>query len=237
MGTTLRDIIEVIGGGIPDGRAFKAVQTGGPSGGCIPSQHLDIPVDYEALQEAGTIMGSGGIVVMDERTCMVDFARYFLDFAVDESCGKCGPCRLGTWQLLRILEDITQGRGTAADIDLLEEVAVNVMRGSLCGLGMSAPNPVLTTLRYFRDEFVAHVESQVCPALACRDFIAYQIDEENCTGCTVCAQLCPVEGISGARKGAHHINEAVCTKCGVCSNSCTFDAVTTVNAVDVRPLI
>ena len=192
-------------------------------------------MDYESLQAAGTIMGSGGIVVMDERTCMVDFARYFLDFAVDESCGKCGPCRLGTWQLLRILEDITQGKGTAADIELLEELGHNVMRGSLCGLGTSAPNPVLTTLRYFRDEYVAHVESQTCPALACRDYIAYEIDEEKCTGCTVCAGLCPVEGIAGARKGAHQINEAVCTKCGVCSNSCTFDAVKTVNAVDLEP--
>jgi ferredoxin len=170
---------------------------------------------------------------MDERTCMVDFARYFLDFAVDESCGECGPCRLGTRQLLRILEDITQGKGAAADIELLEDVAKSVMRGSLCGLGTSAPNPVLTTLRYFRDEYVAHVESQICPAIACRDFIAYQIDEEKCTGCTACAKLCPVDGISGERKQFHQINAAVCTKCGVCSNTCTFGAVDTVNAVDL----
>ncbi len=235
LGTTLRTMIFDIGGGVAGKHKFKAVQTGGPSGGCLPEDKLDIPVDYESLQAAGTIMGSGGIVVMDERTCMVDFARYFLDFAVDESCGKCGPCRLGTWQLLRILEDITQGKGSVADIELLEELSHNIMRGSLCGLGTSAPNPVLTTLRYFRDEYVAHVESQICPALACRDYIAYEIDQELCTGCTVCAGLCPVEGIAGSRKYAHEINEAVCTKCGVCSNSCTFDAVKTVNKVDLEP--
>jgi len=235
LGTTLRQMIFDIGGGVSGKHRFKAVQTGGPSGGCLPEDQLDIPVDYESLQAAGTIMGSGGIVVMDERTCMVDFARYFLDFAVDESCGKCGPCRLGTWQLLRILEDITQGKGSAADIELLEELGHNIIRGSLCGLGTSAPNPVLSTLRYFRDEYVAHVESQTCPALACRDYIAYQIDEELCTGCTVCAGLCPVDGIAGIRKGAHEINAAVCTQCGVCSNSCVFDAVLTVNRVDLEP--
>jgi len=234
LGTTLRQMIFDIGGGVAGGHRFKAVQTGGPSGGCLPEAELDTPVDYESLQAAGTIMGSGGIVVMDERTCMVDFARYFLDFAADESCGKCGPCRLGTRQLLRILEDITQGKGTAADIELLEGLSRNIMRGSLCGLGQTAPNPVLTTLRYFRDEYVAHVESRTCPALACRDFIAFEIDGEKCTGCTACATLCPVEGISGGRKHAHRINAAVCIKCGVCSDTCTFDAVETVNAVDVR---
>jgi NADH-quinone oxidoreductase subunit F len=234
LGTTLREMIFDIGGGVPGKHSFKAVQTGGPSGGCVPEDKLDIPVDYESLLEAGTMMGSGGVVVMDERTCMVDFARYFLDFAVDESCGKCGPCRLGTWQLLRILEDITQGKGSAADIELLEELGRNIIRGSLCGLGTSAPNPVLSTLRYFRDEYVAHVDQQTCPALMCRDYIAYRIDEELCTGCTVCAGLCPVEGISGTRKDIHHINEAVCTKCGVCSNSCTFDAVRTLNKVDLE---
>jgi len=235
LGTTLRQMIFDIGGGVSGDHKFKAVQTGGPSGGCLPEDKLDIPVDYESLQEAGTIMGSGGIVVMDERTCMVDFARYFLDFAVDESCGKCGPCRLGTWQLLRILEDITQGKGTAADIELLEDVGKNVKRGSLCGLGTTAPNPVLSTLRYFRDEYVAHVETRRCPALSCREFIVYLIDEEKCTGCTVCAQLCPVDGIAGSRKQFHEIDQAVCTTCGVCSNSCTFDAIETVNAVDIKP--
>jgi NADH:ubiquinone oxidoreductase subunit F (NADH-binding)/(2Fe-2S) ferredoxin len=234
LGTTLRQMVFDIGGGVAGKHAFKAVQTGGPSGGCLPESEIDTPVDYESLQAAGTIMGSGGIVVMDERTCMVDFARYFLDFAVDESCGKCGPCRLGTWQLLRILEDITQGKGTLEDIELLEGLGHNIIRGSLCGLGTSAPNPVLTTLRYFRDEYVAHVESQTCPALACRDYIAYEIDEELCIGCTVCAGLCPVEGIAGVRKGAHSIDAAVCTKCGVCSNSCEFDAVKIVNRIDLE---
>jgi NADH-quinone oxidoreductase subunit F len=235
LGTTLRQMIFDIGGGMSGEHRFKAVQTGGPSGGCLPESKLDIPVDYESLQEAGTIMGSGGIVVMDERTCMVDFARYFLDFAADESCGKCGPCRLGTRQLLRILEDVTQGKGTASDIELLEGLSRNVMRGSLCGLGQSAPNPVLTTLRYFRDEFVAHVEQRTCPALACRDYIAFEIDDEKCTGCTACAMLCPVDGISGARDHLHAINAAVCIKCGVCSDTCAFDAVETVNAVDAKP--
>ena len=230
LGTTLREMIFDIGGGIASGHRFKAVQTGGPSGGCLPEDQLDIPVDYESLQDAGTIMGSGGIVVMDERTCMVDFARYFLDFAADESCGKCGPCRLGTRQLLRILEDITQGKGTTSDIELLEGLSHHVMRGSLCGLGATAPNPVLTTLRYFHDEYVAHVESRTCPALACRDYIAFEIDEENCNGCTACALLCPVEGIAGTKDHLHSINAAVCIKCGVCSDTCSFDAVLTVDA-------
>ena len=230
LGTTLRQMIFDIGGGIASDHRFKAVQTGGPSGGCLPEDKLDIPVDYESLQEAGTIMGSGGIVVMDERTCMVDFARYFLDFAADESCGKCGPCRLGTRQLLRILEDITQGKGTVSDIELLEGLSHNVMRGSLCGLGATAPNPVLTTLRYFREEYVAHIEGRTCPALACRDFIAFEIDEEMCNGCTACAVLCPVDGIAGDRDHFHVINAAVCIKCGVCSDTCAFGAVETVQA-------
>ncbi|MCL7991923.1 MAG: SLBB domain-containing protein, partial [marine benthic group bacterium] len=230
LGTTLRELIFDIGGGVSSGHRFKAVQTGGPSGGCLPEEKLDIPVDYESLQEAGTIMGSGGVVVMDERTCMVDFARFFLDFAADESCGKCGPCRLGTRQLLRILEDITQGAGTESDLELLEGLCHNVIEGSLCGLGQTAPNPVLTTLRYFRDEYVAHVESRTCPALACRDFIAFEIDDENCTGCAACAALCPVDGISGEKKQLHAINAAVCIKCGVCSDTCTFGAVATVDA-------
>jgi NADH-quinone oxidoreductase subunit F len=232
LGTTLRTMIFDIGGGVAGEHRFKAVQTGGPSGGCLPDAQLDIPVDYESLQAAGTIMGSGGVVVMDERTCMVDFARYFLDFAVDESCGKCGPCRLGTTQLLRILEDVTQGNGSEDDVELLEGLARNVARGSLCGLGTSAPNPVLSTLRYFRDEYLAHVRDHRCPALACRDYISYTIEEAKCAGCTVCAGLCPVEGITGVRKGAHHIDSAVCIRCGVCSNSCNFGAVKTVNRVD-----
>jgi len=232
FGTTLREMIFDIGGGIASGHRFKAVQTGGPSGGCLPEEKLDIPVDYESLQAAGTIMGSGGVVVMDERTCMVDFARYFLDFAADESCGKCGPCRLGTRQLLRILEDVTQGRGSPSDIELLEGLSHQVMRGSLCGLGQTAPNPVLTTLRYFRDEYVAHVEGRTCPALACRDYIAFEIDEEKCTGCTACALLCPVDGIGGAKDHLHVINAVVCIKCGVCSDTCSFGAV---EAVDAHP--
>jgi NADH-quinone oxidoreductase subunit F len=230
LGTTLREMIFDIGGGIASGHRFKAVQTGGPSGGCLPEDKLDIPVDYESLQEAGTIMGSGGIVVMDERTCMVDFARYFLDFAADESCGECGPCRLGTRQLLRILEDITQGKGTESDLELLEGLSHNVIRGSLCGLGQTAPNPVLTTLRYFRDEYVAHVEGRSCPALACRDYIAFEIDDEKCTGCTACALLCPVDGIAGAKDQMHFIDAGVCIKCGVCSDTCSFDAVLTMDA-------
>ena len=220
LGTTLRELIFDIGGGVRGDKKFKAVQTGGPSGGCIPESGLDIPVDYESLNAAGTIMGSGGVVVMDETTCMVDFARYFLDFAEKESCGKCAPCRLGTTQLLEILQDITEGRGRPGDIELLEELAEGVKVGSLCGLGQTAPNPVLTTLRYFREEYEAHLYEKRCPAKACRALISYHINAETCVGCGLCLKACPVLAISGERKEAHSIDQSKCIKCGMCFEKC-----------------
>ncbi|MBC8505575.1 MAG: NADH-quinone oxidoreductase subunit NuoF [Anaerolineales bacterium] len=219
MGISLRELIFDIGGGVPDGKKFKAVQTGGPSGGCVPEELLDIPVDYDSLNEVGTIMGSGGVVVMDESTCMVDFARYFLDFAEKESCGKCVPCRLGTKQMLTILEDIVEGRGKPEDIDLLEELGEAVMAGSLCGLGQTAPNPVLTTLRYFRDEYEAHIYEGKCPAKQCKEFITYHI-LDSCIGCGLCLRNCSSNAIIGEPKKLHWIEQELCHKCGVCYEVC-----------------
>ena len=225
MGTTLREIVEEIGGGIPGGKKFKAAQTGGPSGGCIPAQYLDIPVDYDNLIEIGSMMGSGGLIVMDEDTCMVDIAKFFLEFTVDESCGKCTPCRVGTKRLLEILDKITKGNGTLEDIDRMEELCYYIKENSLCGLGQTAPNPVLSTLKYFRDEYVAHVTEHRCPAGACKALTNFHIEADKCKGCTLCARNCPVGAISGKVKEAHVIDTEKCIKCGVCMEKCKFNAV------------
>jgi NADH:ubiquinone oxidoreductase subunit F (NADH-binding)/(2Fe-2S) ferredoxin/Pyruvate/2-oxoacid:ferredoxin oxidoreductase delta subunit len=220
MGITLREIIYDIGGGMLDpNKKFKAVQTGGPSGGCLPESFLDTPVDYDSLIEAGSMMGSGGMVVMDEDTCMVDVARYFLDFTEKESCGKCVPCRLGTKQMLDILVDIVEGRGRPGDIELLEDLAAGIKAGSLCGLGQTAPNPVLTTLRYFRDEYEAHIHHNTCPAKQCKEFITYHI-LDSCIGCGLCRRNCSTEAIIGEQKGMHYIDQSLCHKCGVCYEVC-----------------
>jgi len=225
MGISMREIVFDIGGGIPDGKKFKAVQTGGPSGGCIPESLLDTPVDYESLTQAGSIMGSGGMIVMDENNCMVEVARYFVSFTQQESCGKCSPCREGTWHMMNILDDITQGKGQEGDIELLEKISRNIKETALCGLGNTAPNPVLTTIRYFRDEYEAHIRDKRCPAGVCKSLITYSIDPEKCTGCTVCARNCPVDCISGQRKQTHVIDQEKCIKCGMCYSVCNFDAV------------
>lgn len=225
MGTTLREIIEEIGGGIPNGKKFKAVQTGGPSGGCIPAEHLDIPVDYDNLTAIGSIMGSGGMIVMDEDNCMVDIAKFFLQFTVDESCGKCTPCRVGIRRMLEILDKITAGNGTMEDIDSLEKLCYFIKENALCGLGQTAPNPVLSTLRYFRDEYEAHVIDKKCPAGICKDLLVYAIDPEKCKGCTLCTRNCPVGAITGELKQPHVINTAKCIKCGACMGSCKFKAI------------
>ena len=225
MGTPLRTIIYDIGGGIPNGKKFKAVQTGGPSGGCIPAEHLDIPVDYENLTAIGSIMGSGGMIVMDEDNCMVDIAKFFLKFTVDESCGKCTPCRIGIRRMLEILEKITSGNGTMEDIDTLEELCYFIKENALCGLGQTAPNPVLSTLRYFRNEYEAHVIDKKCPAGICKDLLTYVINPDKCKGCTLCAKNCPVGAISGELKGAHTIDTDKCIKCGVCVAGCKFKAI------------
>ena len=225
MGTTLREIIEVIGGGIPNGKKFKAAQTGGPSGGCIPAQHLDTPIDYENLAKIGSIMGSGGLIVMDEDNCMVDIAKFFLEFTVDESCGKCTPCRVGTVRMLEILNKITSGNGEMEDIDKLEALCNYVKSASLCGLGQTAPNPVLSTLQYFRDEYVAHVRDKKCPAHVCKNLMQYKILEDKCRGCTACARKCPVGAISGTVKEPHHIDPEKCIKCGACYDTCKFGAI------------
>ncbi len=225
MGTTLRDVIYEIGGGIPGGKAFKAAQTGGPSGGCIPAHLMDTPIDYDNLTAIGCMMGSGGLIVMDEDNCMVDIAKFFLDFTVDESCGKCTPCRVGTRRLLEILDKITSGKGTLEDIDKLEELCYYIKENSLCGLGQTAPNPVLSTLKFFRDEYVAHVVDKTCPAGVCKDLLSFSIEADKCKGCTLCAKKCPVGAISGAVKEAHTIDTSKCIKCGVCMDSCKFKAI------------
>ncbi|MBW1962982.1 MAG: 4Fe-4S binding protein, partial [Deltaproteobacteria bacterium] len=224
-GITLKEIIQDIGGGIPKGKTLKAVQTGGPSGGCIPATLNHLSVDYESLTSAGSIMGSGGMVVMDEDTCMVDIAHYFLSFTQNESCGKCIPCRLGTKQMLDILEDIRSGKGKPEDLELLENLSLTVKKGSLCGLGQTAPNPVQTTLKYFREEYESHVKKKKCPSGVCKPLFHYDIDIEKCTGCMVCARKCPGEAITGKKKAPHVIDQQKCIKCGECYQVCKFDAV------------
>ena len=222
MGTTLREVIYEIGGGIPNGKAFKAAQTGGPSGGCIPAEHLDIPIDYDNLIAIGSMMGSGGLIVMDEDNCMVDIAKFFLQFTVDESCGKCTPCRIGTKRLYEMLEKITSGNATMEDLDKMEKLCYYIKNNSLCGLGQTAPNPVLSTLRYFKDEYIAHVKDKRCPAGVCQDLLTYKIIDLKCKGCTACARGCPVGAISGTVKQPHTIDTAKCIKCGACMAKCKF---------------
>ena len=225
MGTTLREVVEEIGGGVPGGHTFKAAQTGGPSGGCIPAKLIDTPIDYDNLIAIGSMMGSGGLIVMDETTCMVDIAKFFLEFTVDESCGKCTPCRVGTKRLLEILNKITSGNGTLEDIDKMEELCYYIKENSLCGLGQTAPNPVLSTLKYYRDEYEAHVVEHRCPAGACKALTNYSIVADKCKGCTLCARTCPVGAISGSVKQPHVIDTTKCIKCGVCMEKCKFGAV------------
>ncbi len=225
MGTTLREIVEEIGGGIPNGKKFKAAQTGGPSGGCIPASLIDTAIDYDNLIALGCMMGSGGLIVMDEDTCMVDIAKFFLEFTVDESCGKCTPCRVGTKRLLEKLEKITKGNGTLQDIDDLEALCHYIKENSLCGLGQTAPNPVLSTLHFFRDEYVAHVVDKKCPAGVCKSLLSYSVVAEKCKGCTACSRVCPVGAISGTVKNPHVIDVSKCIKCGACMEKCRFGAI------------
>ncbi len=225
MGTTLRTVIEEIGGGIPNGKKFKAAQTGGPSGGCIPPQHLDIPIDYDNLISIGSMMGSGGLIVMDEDNCMVDIAKFFLEFTVDESCGKCTPCRIGTKRLYEILTKITEGKATMEDLDKLEKLCYYIKDNALCGLGQTAPNPVLSTLRYFREEYIAHVKDKKCPAGVCKSLLSYKILPDKCKGCSLCSKKCPVGAISGELRSPFKIDTSKCIKCGVCASNCKFGAI------------
>ncbi len=225
MGTTLRTIVEEIGGGIPNGKKFKAAQTGGPSGGCIPAHLIDTPIDYDNLISIGSMMGSGGLIVMDEDTCMVDIAKFFLDFTVDESCGKCTPCRVGTKRLYELLDKITQGNGTMEDLDKLVELSNYIKENALCGLGQTAPNPVLSTLKYFRDEYEAHVKDKKCPAGVCKSLLTYVIDDEKCRRCSLCTRVCPTGAITGTVKNPHSINPDKCIKCGACMEKCKFGAI------------
>jgi NADH:ubiquinone oxidoreductase subunit F (NADH-binding)/NAD-dependent dihydropyrimidine dehydrogenase PreA subunit len=225
MGTTLHQVIYDMGGGIAENRDFKAVQIGGPSGGCIPKQFLDLPVDYDSLQSVGSMMGSGGMIVMDTTSCMVDVARYFMSFCHEESCGKCTPCREGTKHLLEILTDITKGNGQPEHIPLMEELCATMAAASLCGLGQSAVNPVRSTIKYFREEYEAHIRDKKCHALVCRPLLKYTIDPETCTGCLVCVRECPVGAISGIKKEVQELDQELCVKCGLCYEACQFDAV------------
>ncbi len=225
MGTTLREIVEEIGGGIPNGKKFKAAQTGGPSGGCIPACHIDTPIDYEHLTALGSMMGSGGLIIMDEDTCMVDISKFYLNFTVDESCGKCTPCRIGTRRLLQFLEKITSGNGEPEDLDKIEELALHMKSSSLCALGQSAPNPVLSTIKYFKDEYIEHIVDKHCPAGVCKSLLHFEIDPGLCKGCTLCARNCPVDAISGSVKQPHVIDKDKCIKCGLCMKNCKFNAI------------
>ena len=225
MGITLRELLYDIGGGIPNGKKFKAVQTGGPSGGCIPAAHMDTPLDYESLTKLGAIMGSGGVIVLDEDTCMVNVAKFFLEFSVEESCGQCAPCRIGLKQMHDLLEKICEGKGKMEDLDLLESLAHTIKATSLCGLGQTAPNPVLSTMKYVRDEYEANIKEQRCPAGVCKDLISYVVDESKCIGCTACARTCPVSAISGAPKQKHRIDPSICTRCGSCIVKCPVKAI------------
>ncbi|AIQ39733.1 NADH dehydrogenase [Paenibacillus sp. FSL R5-0912] len=225
MGITLREVIFEIGGGIPGGKKFKAVQTGGPSGGCLTEEHLDCTIDFDTLTSLGSMMGSGGMIIMDEDTCMVDVARFYLDFTRDESCGKCTPCRIGTKRLLELLDKITEGKGSLDDLEKLENLSVQIKNASLCALGQTAPNPVLSTIKYFREEYLAHIEGHKCPAGVCKSLISYEIDPDLCRGCSLCAKKCPTDAISGELKEPFVIDTAVCIKCGVCFDVCKFEAV------------
>ena len=225
MGTTLREIVEEIGGGIPGGKKFKAAQTGGPSGGCIPAEHFDVKIDFDNLMAIGSMMGSGGLIVMDESTCMVDIAKFFLEFTVDESCGKCTPCRVGTRRMLEILDKITKGQATMEDLDKLEELCYHLKENSLCALGQTAPNPIISTLRYFKDEYIAHIVDKKCPAGVCKDLLQYKINADKCKGCTLCARTCPNNAIIGSVKEVHMIDQAKCVKCGACMEKCRFGAI------------
>jgi NADH:ubiquinone oxidoreductase subunit F (NADH-binding) len=225
MGVTIKELVMNIGGGVAESKKFKAIQIGGPSGGCIPQEHWDLPIDFDSLWDAGAMMGSGGMIVMDNSTCMVDVAKFFLDFLIDESCGKCVPCRLGLKRMREVLEEFSTGRGSLKDLEELQSLSEAVKDGSLCALGGSAPNPVLTTLRYFRDEYESHILQHRCPATVCKDLITYSINPELCNGCTACANECPQEAITGVKKEPHQLNAALCIKCGACYEVCKFEAV------------